>query len=211
MNENYEYTRDLFFTAATGFRNLVAEIDRLSFDNLALGSWSVITLIAHSYRAITTVVTYCEKFENTTLPVSKRASEYFSAINLKESPSVIRSIDERAVQEGNLIREDPLRYIDTAIREATALLNSTKGSDIICVVNNLTISLNEYLKTRIFELTVHGLDLQKALAMSFSPQPEALEMCLDLLLELNKAPDKVIDLIFILTGREASLGNLSIF
>lgn len=63
--------------------------------------------------------------------------------------------------------------------------------------------LEEYLKTRIVEVTVHHMDLDDAIGRSYHPDPEALEIVGDVLrglLGTDLRPTGVDDLRFALTG-----------
>ncbi len=49
------------------------------------------------------------------------------------------------------------------------------GDPLIAVIGGLGIRLHNYLPTRMFELAVHGLDIARAVGISFALPPDVLE------------------------------------
>jgi uncharacterized protein (TIGR03083 family) len=158
----------------------------------ALGDWSVRELTAHTLRAFITIDGYLSA-QPTTDRVLADASEYYQTV--LTDVSVHQGVNARARQAGRQLI-DPLGEAENTIAQVLALVASTADDE---PVNTFAgqITLVEYLATRVVELGVHTLDLQRATGQLPELHPDTSAVVLSVLTQLaSPAP-----LILALTGR----------
>ncbi|MBI4934675.1 MAG: maleylpyruvate isomerase N-terminal domain-containing protein [Actinobacteria bacterium] len=167
----------------------------------ALGDWSVRELTAHTLRAFITIDGYLSA-QPTTDRVLADASEYYQTV-LADS-GVHQGVNARARQAGRQLI-DPLGEAENIITQVLALVASTADDD---PVNTFAgqITLIEYLATRVVELGVHTLDLQRATGQLPELHPDTAAVVIAVLTQLaSPAP-----LILALTGRAALPGDYNV-
>lgn len=167
-----------FVSAATAFARLVHDIPAGAWDGPGLGDWDLRSLVGHTSRSLTTVSTYLQTTaarEDVATP-----QEYY----VRVTPSALgidpADVAERGRQAGRDLGDDPAAAVDALLARTLEDLAGVDGDPLITVIGGLGIRLSTYLPTRIFELTVHGLDIARAVDISFSPPPDALEVALAL-------------------------------
>jgi hypothetical protein len=79
---------------------------------------------------------------------------------------------------------------------------SDAGDPLIAVIGGLGIRLHSYLPTRTFELAVHGLDIARAVGISYTPPAEVLEEATVLAARIAAAEGHGPTVLLALTGRE---------
>lgn len=160
----------------------------------ALGDWTVRELTAHTLRAFITIDGYLAA-EATTDRVLADASEYYQTV--LADIGVHQGVNARARQAGRQLI-DPLGEAESTIAQVLARVASTADDE---PVNTFAgqITLIEYLATRVVELGVHTLDLQRATGQLPALHPDTSAVVLAVLTTLaSPAP-----LILALTGRAA--------
>ncbi len=75
------------------------------------------------------------------------------------------------------------------------------GDPLIAVIGGLGIRLSAYLQTRVFELTVHSLDIAAAAGITADLPPEALEAAAVLAARISVALGQGETVLRALTGR----------
>ena len=163
--------RTWFAAAADAVVAVVAAVPHHAWDRPALGEWTVRELTAHTLRAWTTVRDYLAE------PVPPAGSPTLSAARYVAGgvtvPGVHEGVAQRARDEVPALGEDPAAVVRAVAGEAAARV--TDESDDRLVPTRFGImTLPEYLRTRAFELTVHGLDLVRAVGVE---PPRDLTAC----------------------------------
>jgi uncharacterized protein (TIGR03083 family) len=167
----------------------------------ALGDWTVRELTAHTLRAFITIDGYLSA-QPTTDRVLADATEYYQTV--LADAGVHQGVNARARQAGRQLI-DPLGEAENTISQVLALVASTADDE---PVNTFAgqITLVEYLATRVVELGVHNLDLQRATGQSLELHPDTSAVLLSVLTQLaSPAP-----LILALTGRASLPGDYNV-
>lgn len=164
-----------------------------------LGEWSVRELTAHVLRAWSTVRDYLAEPVPADSTATLTAAEYL-VVGLT-LPGVHEGVAERARAEVASLGDDPAAAIRALARDTTDLVAATPDARLVPTRFG-ALRLDEYLRTRAFELTVHGLDLVRATGV---PAPPALEAAavptLALLAEAAGERGSAVPVLLALAGR----------
>ena len=158
----------------------------------ALGEWTTRELAAHSLRAFLTIDGYLLG-EPKVDRVLADAGEYYSTV--LTDPSVHHAVATRGHEAGRQLL-DPVGEAEAVVAQTLARVAATADDE---PVNTFAgqITLSEYLATRVVEIGVHTLDLQRATGQLMGLHPETSAVVLSVLTQLaSPAP-----LILALTGR----------
>lgn len=161
-----------FASAARSFAALVHEIPADRWDGPGLGDWDLRSLVGHASRSLITVSTYLQ----TTAPREDfvSAADYYVKIRDYASNAGAADVVERGRQAGRDLGDDPAATVDGLLDRVLRDL-SDAGNPLIAVIGGMGIRLHNYLPTRVFELAVHGLDIARAIGISFALPPDVLE------------------------------------
>ena len=184
-----------FEEAAATFLDTLREVPADAWDRPgALGEWTTRELAAHTLRAFTTIEAYLAA-EPTVDRVLADAAEYYQAV--LGDPSVHAGVLDRGRRAGSMLT-DPVGEAEATATRVLALVAATADDD---PVNTFAgqITLAEYLATRVVELGVHTLDLQRASGQPVGLHPATASVVIGLLGQL--APPTT--LVLALTGRAA--------
>lgn len=187
----------LFLQTAESFAALLGRVEEDQWDATGLGSWSVRSLAGHTARAILTVESYLGQDEPGEVTIPSAAAYYDSVL---EQFTDHASIEARGVEAGLWLGEDPVGQVLEAIARTKALIAS-QPADRIVSIGGMGIRLDEYLRTRVVELTVHSIDLARAIGVPAEPPTEAVATAVALLsgTAVHKGLGEV--LLMALTGR----------
>ncbi len=173
-----------------------------------LGSWDLHSLANHTYRAVATLRTYLASAE-TGEPTVADAPGYLEAY-LATRNADPAGMDAAVAARAN---EDPIAIAQLATGFAAAASwarTELAATDPFLVIptrfGSLTVA--EYLRTRLLELVVHGLDLANATDRTIALPTAALGDTLAILGELAIRTDRAHDVIRTLSGRNAELSPL---
>jgi uncharacterized protein (TIGR03083 family) len=195
-----------FETAAHSFLDLVAEVKVSQWSEPALGVWDVRSLVGHTARAILTVETYLSADpapEVTTPDAESYFSEIFGAYTDNDA------IAARGVDAGkNLSPESGAEFEATLNRALKLIVDS--GPDRIVAIGPIGIPLREYLRTRVFELVIHSMDIAKATGLEHTIPADVVANVADLAARIAVRKGHGEDLLFALTGRRPLPGRFSI-
>ncbi|MES2093223.1 MAG: maleylpyruvate isomerase family mycothiol-dependent enzyme [Actinomycetota bacterium] len=187
----------LFFGSATAYVRLLGEIGDDHWQEPGLGSWSVRSLAGHSARAILTVENYLAQEEpgDVTIPT---AEAYYSTAYFTFTDAA--AVAARGVEAGLWLGDDPVAQVSAALTRATAAIES-QPADRIVSIGGMGIRLDEYLRTRVFELVVHTIDLSRATGLPHALPDSALEDAVALAAALAARRGSGEDVLLALTGR----------
>jgi hypothetical protein len=136
-------------------------------------------------------------------------AEYYVRVNPSALGIDPADVAERGRQAGRELGDDPA----TAVDELVSLVRSDLASvddPVITVIGGLGIRLHTYLPTRTFELAVHGIDIARALDISYPLPAEALAEALDVATRTAIATGHGESLLMALTGRSALPPSFSV-
>jgi uncharacterized protein (TIGR03083 family) len=169
------------------------------YDAPGLGEWSVRDLLGHTSRSLSTVETYLDAAGTDPGPVdlADAVAYYLVIANALTDTAAVAA---RGRAAGAALGEDPiaaLRALVTRVPErvraapATALVRTPFG----------TMTLEGYLPTRTFELTVHTCDLAAALGVNVDVPPAAVADAFTVIGGLTAAQGTAPAALLALTGR----------
>ena len=191
--------RDAYEQAATLFVETVAQVGSVQWNLVALGEWTVRDLVGHTNRALLTVETYLDTPSETADVL--RPTDYF--LRAKASLADPAAVAARGRQAGQALGDDPLATVQETATRVLARVQQTP--DDACLTTPVGgMRLIDYLPSRIFELTIHTLDLGVAIAVDIDLPEAASAVTLGMITELlAQQPGKVAPLLLAVTGRQA--------
>ncbi len=197
---------ETFASAAHSFADLVGRIPADALSGPGLGEWDLRSLVGHTSRSLTTVLTYLE----TTAQAEDIATpqEYYARVNPAALGLDPADVAERGRQAGRDLGDDPAAAVADLVSRAIARLE-TVDNPLIRVLGGLGIRLRTYLPTRTFELAVHSLDIARAVGLSFTLPTPVLEETLVLAARIA-AGQQGETVLMALTGRDALPASFSI-
>ena len=199
--------REAYEQAAQTFVDTVQQIGGDQWERIALGEWNVRDLVGHTNRALLTVETYLGQ-PAAAAEIERPVDYYIRAAAALADPA---SVAARGREAGQALGDDPAATVrDTAQR---VLARVQAAPDDVCVTTPVGgMQLIDYLPTRVFELTVHTLDIAAAISAPVTPPAGAAALTLGLLADLAASqPDKVAPLLLAATGRQALPPGYSVF
>jgi len=167
----------------------------------ALGDWTSRELAAHTLRAFITVEGYLMA-EPTTDRVLADAEEYYQTT--LSNVGVHQGVAARARQAGRQLI-DPVGEAETVVTHVLALVASTADDEPVNSPSG-QMTLIEYLATRVVELGVHTLDLQRATGQPLELHPDTAAVVVHVLTGLA-AP---VPLVLALSGRASLPPNYNV-
>lgn len=188
----------VFVSAATAFADLVALIPATSWDGPGLGDWDLRSLVGHTSRSLITVSSYLR------IPAEREdvagPAHYYALLRgyAAGSPDIV----ERGREAGRVLGADPSAKVTELLHQVLTDLDGA-GDPLIAVIGGLGIRLCNYLPTRVFELTVHSLDIARATGIDFAPPEQALEAATVLAAQISALTGQAAAVLTALTGRGA--------
>jgi hypothetical protein len=185
----------------------VHDIPADRWDGPGLGEWDLRALVGHASRSLITVSTYLAhpaELEDVTSP-----HDYYVQIRDYASNLGAADIVERGRQAGRDLGDDPAATVDGLVQRVLSEL-VTAGNPLIAVIGGLGIRLHNYLPTRTFELAVHGLDIARAVDISFPLPADVLEEATALAARIAVAEAHGETVLLALTGRAGLPPSFSI-
>jgi uncharacterized protein (TIGR03083 family) len=198
---------DSFVDAAESFLRLVRQIRPDQWDLPGLGEWSVRDLVGHTSRAISTVEVYLDDDAPTEVTVPT-AEEYY--LRVFDGHTDNAAVAARGRAAGAELGDDAAGRIHASlsrVREKIALQPSGR----LVAIGSLAVPLDEYLRTRQFELVVHGLDLARATGIEGDIHQSVLASATVLAAGIAVQRGRAEDVLFALTGRDSLPLGFTIF
>lgn len=195
-----------FESAAGFFADLVATIPASALDGPGLGEWDLRSLVGHTSRSLSTVITY--------LPRPAAAVDVPSAVayydwTVRQIGADPAGVAERGRQAGTALGQDPAEAIRALLDQAMTALRSVAGDPVIETIAG-GMRLTDYLPTRTFELVVHSLDIAAATGQEVTPPANALRGTIQLATELALLHGDGPALLLSLTGRRPLPADFSV-
>jgi hypothetical protein len=151
-------SRHAFLSSAESF---VAQVGSLPVDVLAgpgLGDWDLRSLVGHTSRSLVTVETYLDQpADAVEVPT---AADYYLLIAATGAASG-DAVAERGRAAGAALDDDPAGFVRDLAARVRAKLEAYDDAYVLTTIAGGMV-LGEYLRTRTFELVVHGLDIGRA-------------------------------------------------
>lgn len=203
--------KETFGLAASAFVDAVAGINHDDLDKPGLGEWDVRSLVGHTTRALLTVETYLAA--GTGSPELTDPVDYYLAMlgdptdpsDTDRRAALNAAVAERGRQAGAELGSDPAGHVTETAQRVVALVRSTRA-DAPLATSAGTMTLQDYLPTRVFELVVHTLDLHRATDTDPAPQLDpALALTWELLGSIASRRRRQGDLVLAITGRNVLL------
>jgi Mycothiol maleylpyruvate isomerase N-terminal domain len=152
-----EAVRCAYRSAAEALIAAGARVPADAWDRLGIGVWSVRELLGHASRALATVETYLNAANG---PVTlTHPLDYYGAIADRADPDAVAV---RGKEAGQALGDDPAGAVSTLARRILQRVDG-EPDDAPVATPAGTMRLIDYLPSRVFELTVHRLDVARAL------------------------------------------------
>ncbi|MCX8559985.1 maleylpyruvate isomerase N-terminal domain-containing protein [Mycolicibacterium mucogenicum] len=195
----------VFASAATAFADLVTRIPDPAWDGPGLGDWDLRALVGHTSRSLITVSTYLRTpadREDVTGP-----AHYYALLRgyAADSPDIV----ERGREAGRNLGADPATKVTDLLHRVLTDLDAA-GDPLITVIGGLGIRLSSYLPTRVFELTVHSLDIARATGIDLTLPEEALREATVLAAQIAALTGQAAAVLPALTGRSGLPAGFSV-
>jgi uncharacterized protein (TIGR03083 family) len=198
-----------FKLAALELCTLVDRVPADRLDGPGLGEWSLRELIGHASRAISTVTDYLALPEPAAATVQS-ASEYLEVVLRRQGDDEAIALRGKAAAQqlgddlpGALARlaSAAIAAVDAADPERRIAIGTAAAAGA-----GIAMPLDEYLRTRVFELTVHGVDIADAAGLEWTPPTAHLIDALHLAAVNASARHRGVEALRILTGRRPDAG-----
>ena len=185
-----------YLAAADAVVELVAWIPADLLDRPGLGEWDLRALIGHTWRSLITVDSYLDQ-PVAGIEVASAAAYYPAALGALD-PADVR---ERGRAAGAALGDDPAGAIARLVGEVRARLAGRSADQLLPTAAGGML-LGEYLRTRTFELVVHGTDIAVATGLAFDPPDAALADAVELAGQIAVLTGRGGDLLLPATRRQ---------
>ena len=186
-----------YVEAARAVAELVARIPDEAWDGPGLGDWTLRELVGHTSRSLVTVVEYFAR------PVDEErlrdAADYYVAIPSLDLDGA--AVTERGRQAARALGSDPAARFRDLVEQAAQTVDRTDPGVVVHTIAG-GMRAGAYLRTRTFELVVHGLDIGRATGIDPSLPAEAVEEAAALAARVAVRMGRGAELLRALTGRE---------
>jgi uncharacterized protein (TIGR03083 family) len=173
----------------------VQAVPAAQWDRPGLGTWTVRELAGHANRGQTTV----EEYLRHPRPPEPPGSTYFTE----------EAIAARGRESVEALGSDPAAVVEQDSRSVVALVEQTDpGATIGSPARTMTLAA--YLPSRVAELTIHGLDIARAVQAEVEVPAGALREALRFVSEAA-ARRSGQDVLLALTGRGALPAGYSVY
>jgi uncharacterized protein (TIGR03083 family) len=187
-------TRAAFAGAASSLRATVAGIEPGQWSAPGLGEWTVQELLGHTLRGFTTIELYLAAAPAVDRDVAGPEEYYRLAL---ADPGVHRQVADRGRSAGEALGDDPAAGVRPVVERVLDLVATTPDDRVVEVfVGRMRFS--DYLATRVVEIALHTLDLQRATGQPASLAAETERLVSSVVLGLADP----VAVLLALTGRE---------
>ena len=197
--------RRAFRESAHFFVEAVRRVPEDAWDRPALGVWSVRDLVGHAWRALWTVREYLDRSVHGE-PVAGPAGYFRLALERTTDDAIAR----RGREAGARLGPAPAEAVEEMARQALTRVARHRGRALVATPVG-PMRLDDYLATRVVELTLHTLDLARALGREPHPPREAMRATLHVLADLALERDAGPTVALALGGRIPLPEGFSLF
>ena len=195
-----------FGRAAFELVDLVGLVPPERLDGPGLGEWTLRELIGHASRGISTVTAYLEG-PSRPEPTVHSATEYLEVVLRQQGDDEAIVLRGRAA--GSALGDDIAAQVAALATEAVDAVEAA-GLDRCVAIgagdDPVVMRLGEYLRTRVFELTVHGIDIADAAGVHWAPPPAHVLDAVHLAAANASARGAGVEALRLLTGRRPEAG-----
>lgn len=190
--------REAYERAANLFVETVAQVQEHQWEQVGLGEWTVRDLVGHTNRALLTVETYLDKPADA-IELEQPVDYFLQAKASLADPSAVAA---RGREAGKALGVEPAATVRaTALRVLARLVETP--DDVLVTTPVGGMRFIDYLPSRVFELTVHTLDLATAISQEVAVPDTATRVTFALLADLVLRSGNAIPLLLAATGRDA--------
>ena len=213
MTNTHARELDDFAAAARWCTSLVATIGDDQWDEPGLGAWDLRGLVGHTGRAFLTLETALDQpADEVTLPSPE---DYFAAILSQQGVDDL--VLERGIASGRDLGDDPASAFAAKCESALSRLSrleevssSASVADAAIMTVGGGMRTGDYVRTRTFELVVHGSDIAAALGTDPQIPDSPLRDSLEIAVELAVRGGTGSRVLAALTGRGGLAGDFSV-
>jgi len=162
-------------------------------------------LVAHLARSVLQPASYLDTDAVTNTDGIDAVGHYRSFTNLRDPRSEANtSTVERAVAAAAAGHRAVVGAMPRALRSLEARLEAFPEDRVVTTFGDLPMTLDEYLRTRCVELSVHVDDLARSVGRSDHVPEAAIRIAIDVVLDVAADRIGMIDVLRSLTGRTDS-------
>ncbi|MGC4152190.1 MAG: maleylpyruvate isomerase N-terminal domain-containing protein [Propionicimonas sp.] len=194
-----------YLVAVADYVDLIEQVDPASLDGPGLGVWDLRALIGHTSRSLVTVIEYAARPADQIAAAT--AVDYYRMI--AETFTDAASVAERGRRAGEALGDDPATGVADLAEQARQVLDGLQPGYLLTTLVG-GMPLEEYLRTRTFELVVHCLDIARATGLRFEASQETLADAVHLATEAVLGSGHGQAVLLALTGRDALPPGFSI-
>jgi hypothetical protein len=203
-------SRATFQSAAESFVAQVARIPSSELAGHGLGDWDLRSLVGHTSRSLVTVETYLDQpADEVAVPTAASYYLMIARAGLAGGGAGGEAVVERGRQAGLALGDDPAGFVrDLETRVTAKLAGYDAAYQLTSIVGGMR--LEEYLRTRTFELVVHGLDIAVASGVDPAFADEPLVDAATLAAEVCALSGRGPALLLATTGRRSLPADFSV-
>lgn len=188
---------------------LTAEVPADAWTKPGLGEWTVRELTGHAARALSTIEQYLEAGAMGEPEVESASAYFLKVLTRGDAAALNAGVAQRGREAGAALGDDPATAVRTIAERVLARVDATADGAVLPTAAG-RMRLIDYLPTRIFELTVHSLDLAAAVGLSRQPSQASLTITLELAAALAVGQAKAGEVLLAITGRRSLPAGFSI-
>ena len=198
IREGYRGITDLFI-------DTVSRVGDTQWQQVGLGEWTVRELVGHTCRATFGLIENSMDHPAERLDI-ERPVDFWKDMR---TPADNAAIAEDGRKAADALGDHPLEAVQTTADRVRAYIDRTPD-DALITTRAGGIRLIDYLATRVFECTIHTLDLATAIQVAIELPAPAATIALQLLGERAQLRGHTIPLLLAATGRRPLPEGLSV-
>ncbi len=190
--------RNAFMQASDHFVAVSALVPGEHWNKPGLGEWSIRDLVGHTSRSLLTVEAYLEK-GGASVDLHDPVAYFRAALGDVADDA---AVTERGKQAGTALGEEPAEAVRVIAARVISVVEHT-ADDAVVGTPWGGMRLINYLPTRVFELSIHTLDLAAALDIETHLSASSSTVTWELIAHLARQGRSENDVLRATTGRSA--------